>query len=343
MRRLVGWLWVVPVVAVGLLPAASEAFGRRGGCREDCGPVYCAPYMPPAAPEVRYEDRKITYLKPVWKDQVIEEVVVRCVPREEKFVYDVKVPVWRDETRIVKVNKPVMREEKYPAKVAYPVHGVEKRNVVVNVPVWKDVEYTYTVNVAKHRPVKRTVPFCTYETKFIETTVPVCRVVRDLCTDECGRCYTVCRTIVEHQKVTRCVRVPVHGTREVVVNECYYEPVLHKGVRRVCHYERKDTVVEVPTCRTEYKDVIHSRMVCHWEAVDQEMTYRVCDWRTDKREGVRCVYDRVEDKIKRTVRVCHHETVTETIRVPVGGECYTSYHGCDDCGRGGLFGRRRCR
>jgi hypothetical protein len=343
MRRLVGGLWVVPLVAVVILPAVGEGFGRRGGGHGgDCGPIYyapciVAPYMPPAVPEIRYEERKVTYLKPVWRDKEIEEVVVRCVPREEKFVYDVQVPVWRDEKKVVKVAKPAMREEKYTVKVAYPVHGSEKRTVVHNVPVWKDVEFNYTVNVAKFRPVTRTVPTCTYETKFIESTVPVCRVVRDLCTDECGRCYTVCRTVVEHQKVTRCVNVPVHGTREVVVNECYYEPVVHKGVRKVCDFERRETVVDVPTCTMAYKDVVQSRMVCFTEYVDQEMTYRVCDFKTDKREGSRMVVDRVTDKVRRTIRVCDYETVTDTIRVPVS-DCY--YPACfSDCGHG----RRRCR
>jgi hypothetical protein len=344
MTRLVGWLSLATIALT--IPAVSEGFGRRGGCREECAPACytpCAPYMPPAAPEIRYEERTVTYQKPVWKDRVIEETVVRCVPRTEKFVYDVRVPQHSEEKRTIKVSRPVMKEEKFTQRVAYMVRDVEKRTVTVNVPTYSDVEYTYDVRVAKHRPVTRTVPTCTYETRHIETTVPVCRVVRDVVTDECGRCHTVCRTVVDHQKVVRCVRVPVHGTREVVVNECYYETETRKGVRRVCNWEKKETVVEVPVCRTEYKDVERSRMVCHHEVVDQVVTVPVCNWVTEKREGTRQVMDRVADKVSRTVKVCEYETVTETIRVAVGGDCHAVSYGChDDCGGGrrGLFRRR---
>lgn len=352
MRRLVGWFWVA-ALTLAVVPAVSEGFGRRGGCRE-CGPSCCpppvcetsVPVMPYAPPEVKYEERKVTYMKPVWKDRTIEEVIVRCVPRTEKVFYDVRVPSFSDEKRMVKVARPTTREETVVCKVAYPVHTTEKRTVVQCVPVWRDVEYTCTVNVAKFRPVVRTVPTCTYETKHVVVKVPVCRVVSEVCTDSCGRCYTVCRTVMDYCDVTRCIVCPVYGTREVTVNECYYEPVLHKGVRKVCDFERRETVIDVPVCTTAWKDVPVTRTVCGTEWVDTEVTCRVCTWATEKRECSRTVFDRVADKVSRTIKVCEYETVTDTVRVPVcdtSVACHpVSYSFCDTgchSGRRGLFRR----
>lgn len=346
MRRLLGWFWVASL-AVVVLPSMSDAFGRRGGCRE-CGPAPCyspapvcaVPVVPAPAPA--FETRTVTYQKPVWKDKTIEEVVVTYKPREEKFTYEVMVPRTTVETKTVKVSRQVVTEEPYTAKVAYPVHTTEKRPVVQMKPNWKDVEFTYTVNVAKFRPVVRTVPTCTYEVKHITVNVPVCRVVPQVCTDHCGNCYTVCRTVIEHQPVTKCISVPVHGTREVTVNECYYEPETRKGVRRVCEYERIETVIDVPVCTVAYKDVTLTRRVCNWVSEDREVSYNVCNWVKESREGVKIVHDRVENKVSRNVKICEYETVTETIQVPVCAP--VAHYSCFDGYISGCGGRgRRCR
>lgn len=341
MRRLVlGLVWVAALATVGLVPVVSDACHRRGCCESYCGSAPCAvPCAPVAAPAPTFEERKVTYLKPVWKERVVEEVIVRCVPRQEKFFYEACVPTSRVEKRIVSVCKPVMREVETIQKVAVPIRTIEKRKVVCNVPVTREVEFTYTALIPRTREVPRTVTYCDYETRVVETTVPVCCVVPVTCTDACGRCYTTCRTVTEYRKCARTVCVPIPKTKEILVRECYYDKELRKGVRTVCDYRAEERWIEVPVCRYEYKDVPCRRMVCETVMEKREVAVTVCDIVREKREGVRTVVDRVPEKVTRKVRVCEYETVTETVRVPVCvPACYTP---CDSCGRVGLFGRHR--
>lgn len=274
-RTLSAPVLLAALALIGLYPAQSFGWGLFRHCGSCCSPACEAP--PPKMKEVQ-----VTCYKPVWKEKEVTEVVCRMVPKQEKCTYTVMVPKFQDVTKKVTV--------------------MECRT--------KEVETTCTVLVPKVYPEKRTVSYCDWETKTVTEKVPVCRLVPVKCVDSCGRCCTKWERVTEIHEVTRCVRTPIHKTKEIVVN--------------------------VVKCEPETRKV--KKMVCESVPVTKEVTCRVCTYEKEERVGVRCTYECQKDTVKRTVKYCEMQPYTKTIQVP---ECQPVSCGHrHHCGIFGLF--RRC-
>src|SRR5437762_8836229 len=140
MNRIVSLtLFAAALAVAGLLPAESQAFGRRSSCCEPCGG--CAPCAAPceAPAPVKMVERQVTRYRQEWKEQEVTVNVCKMVPREEKFSYAVYVPVTRE----------------------------EKRNVTTYECVTRQVEYKYNVMVPHTHQEKKTVSYCEYEVKMV--------------------------------------------------------------------------------------------------------------------------------------------------------------------------------
>ena len=313
-----------------LLPVVSSASGGRRGCG-DSNCTSCVAEAP------RYEDRVVTRYKCVTKERVVDEVVSRMVPHEEKYTYTVMVPVPTQEKRTVTHYTPQRREVDVKYTHMVPSTVKEVRRMAHFVPVTKVVDYTYFVSIphTHKKIVKQTVYEC--QTRTVEDTVPVCRLVRREHVDECGRCYTTCERVTEMQKVTRCVvdRVPV--TRDVETCETTYTREERKGQKTVCDVERRERDVEVCVVRYTPEERICKRTICEYVPHQREILVNVCHYRSEERTGVRTVYTCVKDTVKRTVAYTEMVPYQETIRVAVGGGCHTSSDCCDG-GRRRLFG-----
>ena len=336
-------LCLAAVGLAALLPSTSSASGwlRRG-----CGGCESAPCAPAAAPApVQYETRMVTRYKPVMKERIVEDVVSRMVPRDEKYTYTCMVPVHSQEKRTVTCYEMVRREVDQKITVMVPTTVKEKRKVIECDRITKQVEYKYYEMVP--RQVKEKVKQTVYDrrVKEVEETVPVCRVVRHQHVDECGRCYTTCERVTEMQKVKHCVVECVPTVREVEVCRTVCDRVERVGKRTVCEYIPREREIEVCAIRCEAQERIVKR--CIVEAVPQkrEVLVNVCHYKAEKRDGVRRVYDCVRENVKRKVQYCEMVPYQEEIRVPV---CPTSAcnDSCGDHGRrrlfAGLFNRGGC-
>lgn len=274
---------------VALLPSASFASGwLRRGCSSCCDREPCctttAAAPAPAKAEPKYENRVVTKYKTVTKEKEID----------------------------VCVNKMVAKDVKRTVMV--PVTVKEKRTVIECVPNWKEVECKYTEMVP--RVIKEKVKQTCIERrrKEIEEVVPVCRLVRTQCVDDCGRCYTKCERVTENVKVKRCVIECVPVVREVEVCRTVCDRVERTAKRKVCEYVRQEKVIDVCVIRCEAQE-------------------RVCK-----------VWECVRTTEKRKVSYCECVAYEENVRVLVTPACET---GCDSgCGHrrafGGLF-NRGCR
>jgi len=249
------------IVLLGWLAADSQAGHRRGSaCCEsvDC----CAPACEAPAPQ--YVERQITRYKCVQTEREVQQVVSRMVPREEQFTYTVMVPVTTQETRQQTCYKPVTREVEYTCNVAVPVTTNEKRTITECRLVRKEVEAQVTVMVPKTVQQTRTVSYCELERREQQVTVPVCRMVQEQCQDECGRCYTTCRRVMENQTVTRVICVPVQKTREVTCNVTICEPQQQTVKRIICEPVSQTREIVVPVTRCEMQQRTMKRTVSRW-------------------------------------------------------------------------------
>ena len=273
---------VATLCLAALLPSASSASGwlrRCGGCC-DSAPCTTAAAAPAKA-EPKYEDRVVTRYKAVTKEKEVEVCVNTMVAKDVKRT------------------------------VMVPVTVKEKRKVIDCVPTWKEVECKYIELVPHVEKVKVKQTCIERHRKEIEETVPVCRLVRTQCVDDCGRCYTKCERVTEMVKVKRCVVECVPVTREVEVCRTVCDRVDKTGKRKVCDYVRQEKEVEVCVVRCEPQE-------------------RVCK-----------VWECVQTKEKRKVSYCEMVPYQETIRVCVSPACDSC---CDKgCGQrrifGGLFNR----
>jgi hypothetical protein len=344
---------VLTTAVIGLFGwavADSQACHRRGSCggAEACGSAPCetvvaAPAAPAAPVAPQYVEQKVTTYKCVQKEREVQEVVCRMVPREEKYNYTVMVPVTKQETRKETYYRSVPKQVEYTATVMVPVTTQEKRKVTECQMTHKEVEFKYTVMVPKTTQEKRTVSYCEIERRQQEVTVPVCRTVQVQCQDECGNCYTRCQRVVEHQKVMREICVPVHKTKEVMVNVTVCEAQERVGKRTVCQpvMTEKEILVNVTRCQAEQRKF--TKTVCEMVAETRDVTYNVTSCEAQQRTGTRTVYDTKHETVTR--KVLYNEMVPETttVRVPVS-QCVEACDSGSSHGhghRGGLF--RRCR
>ncbi|MBI1832440.1 MAG: hypothetical protein HYR84_13435 [Planctomycetes bacterium] len=177
------------------------------------------------------------------------------------------------EERKVKVAKHVVKDVKYTYTVCVPVTKDEKRKVTVCTPTTREEDYTYTVMVPKteERKVKTCTVKCVRET--ITEKVPVCRLQRVTCVDECGRCHTRLERVTCMEERTRCVvkRVAVEKEEMVKVTVCVAEQ--RKGKRTVCEMVRSEKEITVKVCTMERQQREGTRKVC--ETVWEEQTIRV--------------------------------------------------------------------
>ena len=269
-----------------------------------CVPTDCASTTVVAAPAAPvYEERKVTRYKHVTKERDVVVTVCKLVNREEKYDYTVQVPVTKTEKRTQTVNVAQMKEVEYKYTVMVPHTVAEKRTVIECIPSYKDVEFTYTVcvPVTTKSIVKQT--YMQRQTKMVPCETTVCRMVRETCVDECGRCHTVCRPVTEVVQSTRCVVECVPVTRDVEVCNVSYNHEQRKGVRRVCEIQRVEKVIDVNVVRCSPEERVGKRTVCEYVPTVQEYTVNVCSYVTEKRVGTRVICDRVEEKVARKVHV----------------------------------------
>jgi hypothetical protein len=301
MKRL-SVLALLATVAVFAITAESQAnglFRRQKGCCEapSCAPACAAPCAADCAPApIQYEERKVTCYKQVMVEKDVEVLVCKNVTTEQKYTYTVCVPV----------TTQVKRMETYCT------------------PVTKEVDYTYTVMVP--RTMQKTVACTTYQcvTEMVKECVPVCKIVRNTCVDECGRCHTTCERVTVMEERTRCVTKRIPITTEQVVNYTVCEPVTKAGKRTVCEYVSNQREVLVNVCSYQNVEKVGTRMVC----------------------------TPVTEKVIRKVSYCTtvpYETTVKVAIAPVSTcsapSCDSCAPACDSCGhtshhrRGGLFRR----
>jgi hypothetical protein len=328
--------------AFGLaVTAEAPAHGWRGRGSADCAPAPCVTTAAPApAPAPQYEERTVTRYKTVTKTREVAETVCRMIPREVPYTYTVCVPKYRREVRKVCVQVPRFREVEYCYTALVPETVRVKRTVVECIPTYRDVEYTYTETVPRIEKsiVKQTV--MQRNVKHVVEDVKVCRMVSTTHTDECGRCYTVCKPVEEVVQVKRCVVECVPVTRDVEVCKTVCERHERKGVRKICEVHRQERVIDVNVVRCKTEQRVGKRTVCDYVTEMRDQAYMVCELERQERHGVRIVYDRREEQIKRMVPYTECVPYEEVVRVPVSpcvSDCDT---GCDRGHRCGFF--RRC-
>ncbi|MBI2807452.1 MAG: hypothetical protein HYX68_20915 [Planctomycetes bacterium] len=271
---------MLTAVALFGLTQVSEAnglFRRCRGCDSGCGSA--APCAPAQAAAPKFEERKVTCYKRVMVEKEIDVIECKRVTREEKYNYTVCVAVTKPETRKVIVCETVRKEV--------------------------DCEYTVMVPKTEQRKVVCTTYQCVRE--MVTCQVPVRRLVKTTCVDECGRCHTRRQFVTCMEERTRCVvkRVPI--TTEKMVNVTVCVPEVRKGKRVVCEIQRKEKEITVNVCRFEHQP----------------------------REGTRTICEIQHVKAKRKVMVCETQAYETTVRVQVGGAC-------SDCGSTGRGLFRRC-
>lgn len=346
---------VFTALAVGVLGWAvmdADACHRRAGCcaPESCGSAPCAVVesqpAPAPAPAPQFVEQQVTRYKCVTKEKDVQEVVSRLVPREEKYNYTVMVPVTTQQKRTETCYKPVQKQVEYTCTVMVPVTTQEKRTVTECQLVSKEVEYKYTVMVPKTVQEKRTVTYCEMERRLQECVVPVCRVVQVQCTDACGNCYTTCQRVVENQKVTREICVPVTKTKEVLVNVTVCEAQERVGKRTVCErvMSQREVLVNVVTCQAQARKM--TRTVCEMVPETREVLVNVVTCQAEQRVGTRTVYECKQETVTRKVTYTEMVPETVTVRVPVA-QCADYCNTVSDCGSGhghrrGLFRRGCC-
>src|ERR1043165_8857004 len=160
-------LAVAAVLGLTLDSQAGLFRHHRGDCGGGCdtGCASSAPYGPVAdcapapAPAPQYVEQKVTRYKQVMVEKEIEELVSRCVARQEKFTYNVQVPVMTPEKRTETFYSRVEKQVPFTYTVNVPVTVPEKRTETFYNRVEKQVPYTYTVNVPVTVPEKRTETF----------------------------------------------------------------------------------------------------------------------------------------------------------------------------------------
>lgn len=252
-RSVLTMVAIAALAGVALLPATSEAFGRRkASCCEiapPCGAAPCAapcaPVVAPAPAPVQYRDVTVTKYKQVMVEKQIVELVCKTITKEVPYTYNVCTPVVTPTKKLVNVCKIVTKE----------------------------VPYTYTVMVP--RTVQEKVLCTTYQciTEVVTKQVPVCKIVRVPCVDACGNCTYVCQRVTEMQTVSCNVvkRVPVQTER--IVNKTICEPVLQKGTKMVCEYVTVQQEVTVNVCTYKTDVVTAKRLVC--EVVTEKVARKV--------------------------------------------------------------------
>lgn len=290
MKRLVSACFAVGVFAL-MAPQASAGFFRHCCGVAPCGGCYAGCGTGVAC----YPVAAPAAAAPA--PQYVDQKVTYCKA------------VWVDQPVEYKVCEPKYTTKKENYSWVEYEHKVVKQKYTQNYceTVWVDEPCEYVVCEPKVTKVKKTITTCNYSYKTVTENVPVCRRVPvcDPCGGCCGWrhrcCYTtvtvmvpVCRTV--------CVATPV--TQDVWVNECTYEKKVVKGTRKVCKL--------VPKTRDVWCDV------CTCTPVKKSGT----------RDVTYCTY--VEKVVKGTVKVCKYETVTETVKVPVG-HCHDCCYGCGSC------------
>lgn len=314
---------------LGWVTLDSQASHRRGSCggSEACGPAPCAPVAP------QYVEQQVTRYKCVQKERDVQMVINRLVPREEKYTYTVMVPVTREVSRTETCYKPVHKQVEYTCTVMVPVTTQEKRTITRCQIVQKEVDATYTVMVPKTVQQKRTITYCELERRLQEVTVPVCRTIQVQCQDQCGNCYTACQRVVEYQKVTREVCVPIHKSKEVLVNVTVCEPQVRSCKKIVCHPVTTQTEVVCNVVRCVPQQQKMTRTVCEMVPETRQVVCNVTTCQAEQRTGTRTVY---ECRAETVTRKCFYNEMvpyTETIRVLVCNSCVSCGGGHRGCCR----------
>jgi hypothetical protein len=178
----------------------------------------------------------------------------------------------------------------------YEPKMVEKEiQCVVNKLVPRVVEQTHkcTVMVPEYKDEIRTVVCNKMVPKTVEKEVTVCRMVRETCTDSCGRCYTVCKPVTEVRKVTCTVYECQQDKKDVTVRVCTYKPEEKTWTTKCTVYE----------CQQDKKDV----------------TVRVCSYKPEEKTWTtKCtVYECVQENVTRKVMTCEMVAVQKTVKVAV--------------------------
>ena len=272
---------------------------------------------PPAVPAQQFCERTYTCYKPVAVEREIKQVICKLVPREEKYTCTVYVPVWKDVKRTETYCVPVQKEVVYTCNVMVPVTTQEKRTVRECSMIQKEVDYKCTVMVPRTVQEKRVVCYPEIQRKLIEEVVPVCKLVRVECTDACGNCYTTCQRVMENQKVTREVCVPILKTKEVMVNVVVCEPQVRIAKKIVCQpvYTDKVVLVNVTKCVAEARTV--KGTVCEMVPKTREVVCKVMSCVPEQRTGSRTVYSTVQETVTRKVMCTEMVPFTQVERIPI--------------------------
>ena len=137
-RSVSATVFLAALTLVGMLPSASQAFGRRhrgndcapaceAPCASECAAPACAPAAPVAPVMVA---TKVTRYKQQWKERQVTENICRIVPRQENYTYTVSVPVTKQVARNITTYDRRTKEVPYTFTVMVPKPYQEKRTVI---------------------------------------------------------------------------------------------------------------------------------------------------------------------------------------------------------------------
>jgi len=258
-RSVLTMVAIAALAGVALLPATSEAFGRRkASCCEiappcggspcgasPCAAAPCAPVAAPAPAPVQYREVQVTKYRQEMVAKDVVELICKTITKQVPYTYNVCTPVVTPTKKLVNVCKTVTKE----------------------------VPTTYTVMVP--RTVQEKVMCTTYQcvTDVVTKQVPVCHTVRVPSVDACGNCTYVCQRVTEMQTVSCNVvrRVPVQTER--LVNRTVCEAVQQKGTRLVCEVVTVQQEVTVNVCSYKTEVMTGKRLVC--EVVTEKVLRKV--------------------------------------------------------------------
>lgn len=336
MKRLL--MSTMGLFAFGLIllsPTDSFGFGCRRACR-GCDP--CVTAAKPAATE--YVERRVTRYKENWVEKEVTVKVTKLVSSKEKYKYFVLEQVTKPETRKVTVYKQVMKDEDYSYTVCVPVMKKEKRKQVHYTRQTKEVDVEYTVMVPKTVKEKKKVTVYECQRSVVKETVPVCRLQRVSCVDECGRCCTRLERVTEMREVCRTVVNRVAVEREVEICRTICETEKRKGKKTVCEMIRHEKEVDVDVCTYQNETRKGTRKVCTMVAETRDQVCNVVSCQRVEREGERTVCRCVTEDVKRTVKVCQRVAYETTEKVAVSHGAATT---CCNSGQGRFCGLLRGR